>query len=152
MTAQRKTVKRVVEDMTIFSVELDFETATDLLPELLSVIGPGGGAAQFGISHIGEAIGMMATALCGGRLKALLPRILAGTTIVFAGDAKYELAKGWPALNAAFTGRKQYAIAPVKLALEVNFRDFLDGFALAGIQLPTASPIEDSNPSTSATG
>ena len=40
------------------------------------------------------------------------------------------------ALNRAFTGRKKLAMGVVKLALEVNFRDFFDGVDLAGLTTP----------------
>ncbi len=60
------------------------------------------------------------------------------------------------AIDKAFIGRAQFIPAAVKLAMEVNFKSFLDGIKLIGIDLnpPTTSPSssEDSDQSTSATG
>ena len=122
-------------------MELEFMDAADILPELTAIIAPGYAAAQGDDASIGKAISNMALALTGGRLTSLLPRLLKGTTVIVPDEGgklvKIDLMDA-RSINRAFTGRKKLAIGVVKLALEVNFRDFFDGADLAalGIQKP----------------
>lgn len=137
-----------IGDVKVFCVELDYVTSVDLLSDLVAAIGPAGAVAQGQMSA--EALTMMAGALVSGRLTELQARLLTGTTVVFPGE-KVDIVDR-DSLNRAFTGRKKYAIAVTKFALEVNFKDFLDGLALAGLEIQTLSRSDDSSPSTSATG
>ena len=154
-TAPRKTKSETIEDIQIHSVELDFMTATDLLPDLLAIIGPAAGVEKGQITY-GEAAAAVSYALVGGKLTALLPRILCGTSMIIPGEGQFDLVSR-EAINKALTGRKKFIFPLVKIALEVSFADFLGGLALIGIKLPklptrTPSPSEDFSPSTSATG
>lgn len=139
---------REIEDLKVYCVELDYVTSVDLLADLLAAVGPAGAVGAGEVNA--EAIGMMASALVSGRLTELQARLLKGTTLVFPGDKVDIIDRD--SLNRAFTGRKKYAIAVTKFALEVNFKDFLDGLALAGLRTPMRSRSEGSSPSTSATG
>lgn len=152
--AIRATKELTVENVTFHSTELEFCDATDVLADMLAVIAPGGGTFQEGLATRGEAIGQMAKELAGGRLTSLLPRILAGTTMIIRGEGagKVDLINSREKLNQAFSGRKKFVFPAVKLALEVSFKDFLDGLALIGVKIPTLTRSEDSSPSTTATG
>lgn len=123
----------------IITQELDFMTSTDLLPELMAVVGPGYGVMSGDAAAIGDGLARMAIALCGGKLVRLLPVLLKGTIVVAPDDetdklTKYDLSEAG-AINRAFTGkgRKKIAILAAKAALELNFYDFFDGLDLAGL-------------------
>lgn len=109
-------------------VEFEVMTATDLLPELLAAVGPGY-AAGAGGGTLGDAVEKVAAALGGGKLSALLPRMLSGTTMVFPDPQGKLMSKALgsrEALNLAFTGRKKLLPRVVMLAVEVNYRDFFE--------------------------
>ncbi len=135
----RKVENTKIDGFTVISTELEFMDAADLVPELTAILAPGYAAAGASDASIGQAIASMAMALTGGKLTALLPRLLKGTTVVVPdeGDKLVKIDLIDPrALNRAFTGRKKLAMGVVKLALEVNFRDFFDGVDLAGFTTP----------------
>jgi hypothetical protein len=135
----RKVEQTTVDGFQVITTELEFMDAADLVPELTAVLAPGYAAAGGDDSSIGKAIANMAMALTGGKLTALLPRLLKGTTVIVPDEGgklvKIDLTEP-RALNRAFTGRKKLAMGVVKLALEVNFRDFFDGVDLAGLTIP----------------
>lgn len=146
----------------IVSTELLFCDATDLGADMMAAVGmPAGmiGVAMrqgFGV-NVGEAIGMFARELVGGKLTGYLTRVLANTTLIVRGEGAGTFSMdSREALDKALTGRQKYIAPAVKLALEVSFTGFLDGLALIGIELknlmPTISPSEDSSQSTIATG
>lgn len=156
MKSARKTRKDTVEyggvSVEFTTTEIEFCDATDLLTDMSAVVAPTGGLYLGGYADRGEAIGKLAKEFVGGRLTALLQRLLACTTVSIRGEGKVDLLDSREKLNAAFSGRKAFVFPAVKIALEVNFKDFLDGLALVGIKIPTLSPSEDSSQSTSATG
>jgi hypothetical protein len=121
VSGNRKVESREFGDSKVTSVELDFMSAADLLPDLLSVIAP-----AYNADDTGEALARMATALMGGKFVSLLPRLLKGTTVVVQDEGKgmkVDLVDA-SAINRAFTGRKKLAIDVIRLAIEVNFADF----------------------------
>lgn len=97
------------------------------------------GEKQEAISNeeLGNALGGIASRLMGGRLTAILPRLLAGTMVTFPDEegrmTKIEALDTLHRINQAFTGRKMQGLAVIKVALEVNFRDFFVGAALLGV-------------------
>jgi hypothetical protein len=141
----------------IVSTELLFCDAVDLAADMGIPLGGPGAMVWQGRAALGEAISMFAREVVGGRLVGYLVRVLANTTMIARGDGAGSFAMtGRDALDKAFTGRQRYIFPAVKLALEVTYRGFLDGFALIGLDPPTMPemtlPSEDSSPSTSATG
>lgn len=142
------------DNIELCSTELGFCDATDLLADMMAVVAPGGGAYQGGMASRGEAIGLIARELIGGRLSGYLVRMLSGTSMIARGaDALNITLNSKANLDKAFAGRKKYAIAAVKQAVEVNYKDFLDGLALIGLKLPDmARPSDVSSPSTTVTG
>lgn len=146
----RRSRTETVEGVEIHSVELEFCDAADLLPELLAIVAPAGGVANGGL-NIGDGIAAMASALLGGRLTSLMPKVLAATTVIIPGVGQVDLTSR-ENLNRAFSGRKKFIFPAMKLALEVSFADFLDGLKLVGVTIPTLSPSADSDLSTTATG
>lgn len=142
------------DNVELVSTELGFCDATDLLADMLAVIAPAGGQYQGGMASRGEAVGLIARELIGGRLSGYLVRMLSGTSMIVRGEGAMNLTLNSKAnLDKAFAGRKKYAIAAVKQAVEVNYKDFLDGLALIGMTLPEmARPSETSSQSTTATG
>jgi hypothetical protein len=132
----RKVEDTQIDGFKVICMELEFMDAADLVPELTAVLAPGYAAAGGDDSSIGKAIANMASALTGGKLTALLPRLLKGTTVVVPDEGgkliKIDLTDARN-LNRAFTGRKKLAMGVVKLALEVNFRDFFDGADLTAL-------------------
>ncbi len=142
----------------IVSTELLFCDATDLLADMMAVIGMPAAAARGGAA-LGDALAMFAREVVGGRLTGYLTRVLANTTMIARGEGSGTFGMdSRDALDKAFTGRQKYIAPAVKLALEVSFAGFLDGLGLIGISLPkipplmVPSPSEDSSQSTSATG
>lgn len=129
---------KLIEGCQVYSEELEFMDAADLVPELLSVVSPAFGAGE-GNSEAatGAAIGAMAAGLAGGKIRSILPRLLKRTVVVVPAKSKdnpggkFDLLEGEEAINNAFRGRKKLGIAVIKHALEVNFRDFFDGSDLA---------------------
>ncbi len=156
MKSARRTRKDTVDhegvSVEFVTTQLPFCDATDLLADMSAVVAPTGGLYMSGYADRGEAIGKLAKEYVGGRLTALLQRLLAGTTINVRGDGKVDLIDSREKLDAAFTGREAFVFPAVKIALEVNFKGFLGGLALIGLKIPKLSHSEDSSQSTSATG
>lgn len=149
----RKSKKVTIENVDITSTELAFCDAADLLPDLVAAIGPSGGAWNEGSGNLGDVIGMLAEKFTSGGLVRYLGRLLSCTSIVDKdAKVKVELLDSREKLDEAFTGRQKLVPVAVKLALEVSFKDFLEGLALAGLKIPTLSPSAVSVPSTTATG
>lgn len=136
----RKTTTKTIGTAEVTSVELDFERSAELLPELLKIVARGGAAAGGDTSAIGDGIAAMAAELTGGRLLDLLPKLLAGITVIVDGEngrEKHDLGTR-KAINAAFSGRKSLAVPIVKLAIEENFLDFFDADVLRWLKSPGA--------------
>ena len=155
------------ESVRASTIELVFMDAADLYPELAAVALPGLAAAMTindedgaeGLRALAGVMSTMARELCNGRLRHLLPRILARTTLVVPGpdgqpmQAKCGTEEG---LNRAFMGpRKKLARPIVQWVVGINFADFFDVGDLLKY-LPTkkavAASSEDSSPSTSTDG
>lgn len=144
----RKQVTRTIDGdaLTVVTTELEYFEAEDLKFTI--------GAAVFGGS---DGFAGVARYLSGGKLAELLPRLLAGTDVVFKGDGrKYSLGGGRATISEAFTGRAKYMPAVLRIVLEANYADFFDGLALAGLKVPeeirALFSSETSIPSTSVTG
>lgn len=154
MSGGRRTRTEAFDGVELICTEMEFCDAVDLLADMTAVIAPAGGAYVGGVASRGIALGEFAKEVAGGKLTKFLTRVLATTTmIVRAEKLKVDLLDSRDKLNQAFSGRPKFVFPAVKLALEVNFKDFLDGLGLIGLKLPTAaSGSEDSSPSTSATG
>lgn len=156
MKSARKTRKDTVEhggvSVDFVTTQLPFCDATDLLADMSAVVAPTGGLYMGGYADRGEAIGKLAKEFIGGRLTALLTRLLAGTTMNVRGEGKVDLIDSREKLDLAFSGREAFVFPAAKFALEVNFKGFLDGIGLIGLKIPKLSPSEDSSQSTSTTG
>jgi hypothetical protein len=137
---------------TFLTSQLPFCDATDLLADISAAVAPTGGMYLGGYADRGEALGKLAKDFIGGRLSALLQRLLAGTTMTVRGVGNVDLIDSRDKLDLAFTGREAFVFPAVRFALEVNFKGFLDGIGLIGLKIPKLSPSEDSSPSTSTTG
>lgn len=131
---------RAIEGCQVYSEELEFMDAADLVPELLSVVSPAFGAGEGNDdAATGNAISAMARAMTGGKIRNILPRLLKCTVVVVPAKSKdspggkFDLCDGEGAINDAFRGRKKLAIAVIKHVLGVNFSDFFDGSDLAGL-------------------
>lgn len=151
----RKSKKVTIEGVDIISMELEFCDAADLLPDLVAALGPAGGSFKDGESSMGEALGMLADRFTKGNFTGYLGRLLAATTIIDKESkpaVKVEFLDTREKLNAAFTGRGKLVPVAVKLALEVSFKDFLDGLVLAGLKIPKLSPSADSPTTTTDIG
>ena len=90
------------------TTQLPFCDATDLLSDMTAIIAPTGGAYLGGYAARGEALGGIAKEFVGGRLTALLSRLLAGTTMNVRGDGKVDLIDSRAKLDEAFTGREAF--------------------------------------------
>jgi hypothetical protein len=141
------------DNVELCSTEFGFCDATDLLADMLAVVAPAGGQYQAGMALRGEAIGLVARELIGGRLSGYLVRMLSGTSMIVRGEgAMNTLLNSKAKLDTAFAGRKKFAPLAVKLAVEVNYADFLDGLALIGMKWKEETPSVTSSQSTAATG
>lgn len=156
MKSARRTRKDSAEhegmSVEFVTTQLPFCDATDLLADMTSIIAPNGGSYLGGYAARGEALGQIAKEFVGGRLTALLARLLASTTMNVKGDGKVDLIDSREKLDEAFTGREMFVPFAVKAALEVNFKGFLAGLALVGLKIPKLPPSADSSQSTNATG
>lgn len=160
MPATKRTWKSDDGSVEIYSSELPPCDALDLLAEISGIITPAAGAVhawKTGSGGLGASLQMLTEQLTGGRLTSYLPRLLAGTTLLARGEGagNYGMASR-DAINKAFIGRAKLMAPAVQLAMEVNFKSFLDGMKLIGIDLKTPttsqSTSEDSDLSTSDIG
>lgn len=156
MSTGPKTRSVTVEGVEFSCTEMQFCDAVDLLADMTAVVGPAGGGYIGGALSRGIAVGEFAKEVAGGKLTSFLSRVLSTTTMIDKGaKLKVDLLDSREKLNTAFTGRAKFVFPAVKLALEVSFKDFLDGLRLIGWKLPTMptqSGSADSSPSTSVTG
>src|SRR5262245_20256111 len=107
---------------------------------MMAVLGLAGGAYEEGALNRGDVLGLTGKELTGAQLPKFPGRLLACTTLVGGGEGKSGRIGSLEKLNRAFTGRQRFVFPAVKLALEVSFKDFLDGLVLIGAKIPTLSP------------
>lgn len=123
-----------IEGLTVKSTPLPVMRALDLVPELADLLDP---TAE-------SDVAMFAAVAKGlrGRLRQLLPQILAGTTVTVTlnGDPKPISLNSPEAIDLAFDGHMRAFIPVVAFALEVSFRDFFEGGAQAvkALRAPSA--------------
>lgn len=153
------TMEKKILGIRVTTCELDFWTASELLPGVLGMAAPFVGMmADRSVfedeSAVEGILSRAALSMSGGRMMALIPQLLQTTSVyVPTGDRgvieNVDLSSIGQ-INRAFTGRKQLAVGVIKWALEVNFKDFLAAAALLA-PLMTPKTGRDSptfNPST----
>ncbi len=128
---------RVIEGLNVTSTPLPPFRALDLLPEIMGLIEPGAnaGSDMALFSAISKGLGQ-------GKLRTLLPQILAGTklTITEGGTPVAITLNEVGAIDLAFDGRMKALPGVVGFALEVSFGDFLGGLGQLVKQLRAPSP------------
>lgn len=152
----RKVKTATFDKVELRSTELETCDALDLFADMMPFLAPTHGHYTEGTINAGEALGNLAREFTGGGLVKHLLRLLACTTLhdKEGKGSKVELiGESREKMNLAFGGRGKLLVPAVKLALEVSFKDFLEGLALAGLKLPKIlSPSATSIPSTPDTG
>ncbi len=128
---------RVIEGLNVSSTPLPPFRSLDLLPEIMGLMEPGAGAS----SDV-AMFAAIAKGLGNGKLRTLLPQLLAGTklTITEGGSPMTVTLNDVPTIDLAFDGRMKALPAVVGFAMEVSFRDFLDGLAQIVKDLRKPSP------------
>ncbi len=126
---------KLIEGLAVKSTPLPPMRALDLVPELAAAFDPSGAENDIGM-FIAVAKG-----LGGGKLRHLLPQILAGTTVTITqnGQPVPVMLTSPEALDLAFDGHMRAFIGVVAFALEVSFRDFFEGGAqtVKGLRAPS---------------
>lgn len=134
MAAQAK--NKAIEGVACSSMPLPPFRSLDLLPELSGLMDANGARLEDD-----QAVFVaLAKNLGGGKLRKLLPEILAGTKLAIAESSTPLTLNTVEAIDLAFDGRMNLLAPVVAFALEVSFRDFFAGLALAvkGIRAPSA--------------
>lgn len=131
--------RETIEGLSVKSTPLPVMDALDLYPELLEFT-----SAFLNASDDGEFIGVVSKLLGNKRLRALLPKILAGTTVqVPDRDSGRDIAitlTDVNAINLAFDGRMKALPGVVAFAIRVSFADFFAGSAQLVEQLRAPAP------------
>lgn len=122
-------VTKLIEGLTFVSRALPPFRSIDLLPELAAAIG---GAAAKSATDLDMVIAVI-RGLGAGKLRELLPKILAGTTVTVTnhGAPQKVALTSVEAIDLAFDGNMKALPQAIALALEVSFGDFFAGFGLA---------------------
>lgn len=139
-------VVQSIEGLTVKSTPLPPFRALDLVPEIIGLAAPGAN-----MDSDAATFATILRGLGGGKLRELLPRILAGTKVMLpqAGGAAIEVQlDSVDGINLVFDGRMGAFPAVVGFAIRVSFADFLEGFgrAVQSFKAPAGSP--SSSPST----
>ncbi len=132
MTAATST--RTINGMIVKSTPLDPFRTLDLIPELTGLLNE--------VDGQGSTIGMFVRGmkqLGGGRLKVLLPQVLAGTSMPIDGGAYLSLGQV-DNINIAFDGKMGMLPDVVAFAMEVSFADFLAGLGRIAKLIQKPSP------------
>lgn len=119
---------KVCDGLTCSSTPLPVMRALDILTECTGLMD----AANNADSDI-AMFGAVAKQLGGGKLRDLLPRILAGTKVKTT-EADVLLDSG-EMIDHAFDGKMGALPAVFAFAVEVSFMDFFEGFARVAAQL-----------------
>lgn len=124
-----------IEGLAVTSTPLPPFRALDLLPEIAGLVGPGAGSDQ-----TSRMLGII-KGLGSGKLRTLLPQLLAGTkvTITDGGKTNTITLSTVEMIDLAFDGRMRALPGVIMFALEVSFADFLAGLVQAAEKLE-ASP------------
>lgn len=133
MAAQPKT--ELIEGLPVTTTPLPPMRALDLLPELMDL-------ADGGATSDVAMLASVAKKLAGGKMRTLLPMVLAGTSVSVAENGKSSPVplNDVALIDLAFDGHMR-ALAPViAFALEASFGDFFAGLALAVKRIRTPSP------------
>lgn len=132
--AQRDTI----EGLAVKSTPLPVMDALDLYPELLEFV-----SAFVVTGDDGEFLGEITKLLANKRLRALLPRILAGTSVMVPeGEGGREISvtlSDTNAINLAFDGRMKALPGVIAFAIKTSFADFFAGSAQIVSQLRAQS-------------
>lgn len=139
-------VSRAIEGLgAVTSTPLPPFRALDLLPEVAGLIDKGASAPN--------DVAMFAAimrGLGGGKMRELLPQILAGTKVPVTENGKtipIQL-NTVEAIDMAFDGRMETLADVIALAVEVSFKPFLSGLARSAQRLRAAPPSGTSSPNT----
>ncbi len=133
MSATAKT--EIVEGLPVSTTPLPPFRALDLLPELMEL-------ADGNATNDVAMLASVAKKLGGGRMRTLLPQILAGTVVTVTENGKTSpVPLTSPELiDLVFDGRMKAFAPVVAFALEASFADFFAGLALAVKRVQTPSP------------
>ncbi len=126
MAAQPQT--KAIEGVAVTSTPLPPFRALDLLPELGALMDSSGVSLA---DNDGAMFVALARNLGGGKLRKLLPELFAGTKIAIPESTTPLLINTPEAIDLAFDGRMNLLAPALAFALEVSFRDFFAGLALA---------------------
>lgn len=141
-----ESVTTSIEGLIVKSTPLPPFRALDLVPEIVGLIEPNASADSDAAMFAAILRG-----LGGGKLRELLPRILAGTEVMLpqAGAAAIPVRlDSVDGINLVFDGRMGAFPAVVGFAIRVSFADFLEGFGRAVQQFKAQAGLPNSNPST----
>lgn len=139
----------IIEGVSVRSAPLSPFASLDLLPELADLIG-----GALGQDSDAAAAVALARGLSNGKLRAILPQLLAATQVAVTQNNKQV----WVPLNEtdninlAFAGRMNAFVGVVAFAFKVTFADFFEGGARAVKALRAGSVTKDSNLSTNDIG
>jgi hypothetical protein len=151
--AARFTDTMELGDVKVTSEALGFEASEDLLPEVMTLVSavfervaPAFAAGEISgmddIVKLLPALGAIAMQLGGGRLKALAPKILAGTSITMPGadgtKEKYDLVKK-DERTACFDARPDVYFQVLFFAGRVTFGRFFPASAQPRKDSPKAT-------------
>lgn len=145
MAKKRKTATMELEGVKIISEALPFESAEDLLPEVVQIVGAafeaiGPAMASGALKSDDDAYKLLpllpglAARLGNGRLRALAPKILAGTQVLMDDDedqAKYDLVSKQDRTDC-FDARPDLYLACLFHAGRVTFGPFFSARGLLG--------------------
>ncbi len=144
----------------VTTCELDFWTASELLPNVLAMAAPLVGMmadrSVFDDESMLEAVlSRAALAMAGGKLIGVLPDLLQTTDVYLPTGERGQIERidlsSRDQINKAFTGRKQLAVGVIQWTLEVNFKDFLSAAALLAPLIKTTGKGKDSPTSSQST-
>jgi len=132
-----KAKSRVVEGLPVTSTPLTPWRTLDLLPELSGLMEPGAGAD----SDL-EMFAKVVSGMGKGKLRELLPQILAGTkvTVEESGKPTPVPLNSVEMFDLVFDGRMEALPGVVAFALEVSFGGFLAGLARLAEARKKSSP------------
>lgn len=135
-------VLRTIGGVAVKSTPLDPFRTLDLIPEITGLIGDTSGAKT------DVDVFLKATKnLGGGKLRTLLPQILAGTSMPVEGGA-YLPMNTVEHINMCFDGKMAMLPEVIAFAMEVSFSDFLAGLASVAKQFKERGNSVVSSPNT----
>ena len=132
--------QETIEGLLVKSTPLPPMTTIDLLPELLEFQGAFSSAKEGDQFDEAEFMIAIAKLLGNKRMRALLPQLLASTSVVIPELPTGLMLNSDGNINIAFQGRMRALPGAVALAVKVSFVDFFEGVGnlLEKLQAPSS--------------